>query len=203
VDHSGGGKTVTLLQTRELGPCHVAVPVSPRRPTPANLSRSRPKFQEAGVVSSDPVIPVVASQFLRELLVLLHDRNVQVFSTQFPRTGEAGLELLGRQPGQAAEHGGGDASERVAVAGGVGRTRAAATTKVHSRALSIGGCGRVLGHVIRLGMIATGGHAPLSAWTMVARERFTCTWRASAPPTAVARGNIECRSGGPVRCGVL
>ena len=36
--------------------------------------------------------------------------------------GDAGLELLGRLLGQAAQHGGGDAGAGVAVAGGVGRT---------------------------------------------------------------------------------
>src|SRR4029077_1469708 len=38
------------------------------------------------------------------------------------RAGEADLELLGRSPGQAVQHGGGEAGAGVAVAGGVGRT---------------------------------------------------------------------------------
>jgi hypothetical protein len=64
-----------LLQAKELGPRHFAVSASPRQVTPPDPSRGLPEFQEAVEVSNDPVIPVVASQLLRELLVLLLDRR--------------------------------------------------------------------------------------------------------------------------------
>jgi hypothetical protein len=79
VNHTSEGKTVTLLQTTELGPRHLTGSASPRLLASPDLSRSLPEFLEAVVVSNDPVIPVVASQFLHELLVLFRDRSVQIF----------------------------------------------------------------------------------------------------------------------------
>jgi len=64
------GKTVVLLQTKEPVPRHITVSASPRQLAPPDLSRSLLKFLEAVEVANDPVIPVVASQLLHELLVL-------------------------------------------------------------------------------------------------------------------------------------
>jgi hypothetical protein len=76
VDHPSTGKTVTLLQTKELGPRHITVSASPRQLASPDPSRSLPEFLEAVEVASNPIIPVVASQFLHELLVLFFDRSV-------------------------------------------------------------------------------------------------------------------------------
>jgi hypothetical protein len=83
VDYPGTRKTVSLLQTKELGPSHITVSASPRQFASPDTSRSLPEFQEAVEVSNDPVIPVVASQLLHKLLVLFLDRIVQIFSTPF------------------------------------------------------------------------------------------------------------------------
>ena len=80
VDHSGSRKTVTLLQTEELCPRHFTISAAPRQPTSPDPSCCLPEFQEAVEVSSNPVIPVVASQLLRELLVLFPDRKMQILS---------------------------------------------------------------------------------------------------------------------------
>jgi hypothetical protein len=76
VNHTNEGKTVTLLQTTELGPRHMTGSASPRQLASPDPSRSLPEFLEAEVVSSDPVIPVVASQLLHELPVPFLDRSV-------------------------------------------------------------------------------------------------------------------------------
>ena len=83
VNHSGARKTVSLLHSKELGPRYWAASASPRQLASPNPSRSLPKFLEAGEVTNDPVIPVVTSQFLRELLVLLPDRKMQIDSAPF------------------------------------------------------------------------------------------------------------------------
>ena len=58
----------------------------------ARSPRCLSEFQEAVEVANDPVIPVVASQFLRELLVLLLDREVQIFPAPFRQRLERPLE---------------------------------------------------------------------------------------------------------------
>ena len=82
MDHTSAGKTVLLLQTKELGPRHITVSASPRQLASPDPSRSLPEFLKAVEVASDPVIPVVASQLLHELLVLFLDRErVDFFDT--------------------------------------------------------------------------------------------------------------------------
>jgi hypothetical protein len=83
VDHSGSRKTVALLQTKEFCPRHFTVSASPRKLPSPDPSRCLSEFQEAVEVANDPVIPIVTSQFLRELLVLLLDREVQIFPAPF------------------------------------------------------------------------------------------------------------------------
>ena len=60
--------------------------------------RCIPKALEAGVVANNPVIPVVAPQLLRELVVLFPDGKVQMFATPFrqreKRTFESALRRL-------------------------------------------------------------------------------------------------------------
>ena len=76
MDHTGSGKTVPLLQAKELGPRYRAAAASPRQLATPDPSHSLPKFLKAVEVANDPVVPVVASQLLREFLVLLLDRKV-------------------------------------------------------------------------------------------------------------------------------
>ena len=76
MDHSGARKTVALLQTKEFGPRHAAASAAPRQFASPYPPRCRQKSLKAGEVANDPVIPVVASQFLRELVVLLLDRKM-------------------------------------------------------------------------------------------------------------------------------
>ena len=74
---------MSLLQTKELGPRHVAISAAPRQHASPDPSRFLPKFLEAEVVANDPVIPIVASQLLHELLVLLTVREMQIFPAPF------------------------------------------------------------------------------------------------------------------------
>ncbi len=97
MDHSGAGKTVSLLQTKEFWPRHITVSASPRQLAAPDPSRSLPTFLEAGEVSNDPVIPVVALQLLRELMVLLPDRKVQILSTPFRQRCQRALESVFRR----------------------------------------------------------------------------------------------------------
>ena len=69
MNHTSMGKTVTLLQTTELGPRHVTGSASPRQLASPDPSCSLPEGPEAVEVSNDPVIPEVTSQLLHELLV--------------------------------------------------------------------------------------------------------------------------------------
>ena len=87
VDHASTGKTGELLQASELGPCHLAVSAPPRKPVTPNPARCLPEFQETVEVPNDPVVPVVAPQLLRELLVLFLERKVQILSTPFRQRG--------------------------------------------------------------------------------------------------------------------
>jgi hypothetical protein len=80
VDHTSAGKTVSFLQSKELCPRHITISASPRQYVSPDPSRFLPKFQEAGEVANDPVIPVVASQLLHKLLVLFLDRSMQILS---------------------------------------------------------------------------------------------------------------------------
>jgi hypothetical protein len=83
VDYTSEGKTVPLFQTKKLCPRHVTVSASPRQRASPDPSRFLPEFLEAEEVANDPIVPVVASQLLCELLVLLPNREVQMFSTPF------------------------------------------------------------------------------------------------------------------------
>ena len=94
----GAGKTVSLLQTKKLRPRHVTVSAAPRQPLSPDPSRSLPEFLEAEEVANNPVIPVVAAQLLRELLVLLPERKVQVLAAPFRQRGERALESAVRRP---------------------------------------------------------------------------------------------------------
>jgi hypothetical protein len=68
VNHSGAGQTVTLLQSSEPGPRHGLASASPSQLASSDPSRCLPEFQETVEVSNNPVIAVVASRLLRELL---------------------------------------------------------------------------------------------------------------------------------------
>jgi hypothetical protein len=94
VDHSISGKPVPILQTQNLGPRQITVSASPKYPSSTKSSRSVPKFFEAIDVSNDPIKPVVASQFLRQHLVLLHDRKVQVLVHHSDSAASARLSRL-------------------------------------------------------------------------------------------------------------
>jgi hypothetical protein len=83
MNHTSMGKTVTLLQTSELGPRHITGSASPRQLASPDPSYSLSESPEAAEVSSDPIIPEVASQLLHELLVLFLDRSVQILSAPF------------------------------------------------------------------------------------------------------------------------
>ena len=75
------GKTVPLLQSQEIRPRQGAARLR-RESQRFQISRRLPQeFLETGEVPGDSVIPEVAFQFLTELLVLLRDRLVQVFTT--------------------------------------------------------------------------------------------------------------------------
>jgi hypothetical protein len=87
VDHTSWGKTVSLLQTIELWPGHVTIAASPRQPTSPDLSHFLSEILEAGGVASNPVIPEMASQLLREFLVLFLDRKMQILATPFRQRG--------------------------------------------------------------------------------------------------------------------
>jgi hypothetical protein len=74
VNHSGVGKTVPLLETSERSPGHRAASASPRQVVMPYPSRCLPNSMKSVDVANNPVILVVASQLLREFLVLLLDR---------------------------------------------------------------------------------------------------------------------------------
>jgi hypothetical protein len=76
MNHSGAGKIVSFLQTKELGPRHWPASATPRQPVFPYPPRALPKFLEAEEVARNSIIPVVASQLLCQLLVPLPDRTV-------------------------------------------------------------------------------------------------------------------------------
>ena len=78
VDHTGRGKTVMLLQPHELRPRQWFVPATPRQPSFPDPAGGPQKLLEAGIVTDDPIVTVMAFQLLRELLVLISNRQVQV-----------------------------------------------------------------------------------------------------------------------------
>src|SRR5271157_2984402 len=80
VDHTGRGKTVMLLQPHELRPRQRFVPATPRQPSFPDPAGGPQKLLEAGIVTDDPIVTVMAFQLLRELLVLIPNRQVQGFS---------------------------------------------------------------------------------------------------------------------------
>ena len=75
----------------------MTISASPRQRTSPDPSHSLPKSLEAGEVSNDPVIPVMTSQLLRELLVLFPDREVQIFSAPFRQCLKRSLESAFRR----------------------------------------------------------------------------------------------------------
>jgi hypothetical protein len=97
MNHSGARKIVSLLHTKELRPRHVTVPASPRPVASPEPARSLPEFLEAKEVANNPVIPIVASQLLRELLVLFVDRSVQILSAPLRQRCERTLESVVRR----------------------------------------------------------------------------------------------------------
>jgi hypothetical protein len=80
MDHADTGKSVPLLQAKELEPREWSASATPRQPVTPYPSRAFAKSLKAGEVANDPVVPEVAPQLLRELMVLLLNREMQILS---------------------------------------------------------------------------------------------------------------------------
>ena len=78
MDHSGRRESVALLQSVEVGPGEWSRPTSAGEPPAPDPPGALQKILEAGEVPRDPVVTVVALQFLLECPVLIFDRQVQV-----------------------------------------------------------------------------------------------------------------------------
>ena len=93
VDHSGSGDRIVAPDEEILATSCLRLGGAETAVVP-ELPDSLPEFLEAEEVANNPVVPVVPSQLLLQLLVLLPERKVQVFAAPFRQRGNARLSRL-------------------------------------------------------------------------------------------------------------